>query len=140
MYARFFNSNILWYFRLDSSSASWMERSERDNDHNIGIGTSSYIYADCQSSFHGIFVGLLLAIMTIVFVILMFVGFENRFAASHSHVFLNQCFKSQTGIVKVLIFSLQNIFGDKHYDQQHFRVFGVGYFNIFNNICLYANN
>lgn len=63
---------------LDILSASWFEQLDLISVHDIGIQKSSYIYADCQSSFRGIFVGLLLVIMTIVFVILLFVGFQNR--------------------------------------------------------------
>ncbi|XP_055296864.1 proton channel OtopLc-like isoform X5 [Sitodiplosis mosellana] len=54
------------------------ERYENTSEHDKDIETVSHVYADCQSSYHGIFVGLLLAIMTIVFIIVMFVGFQNR--------------------------------------------------------------
>lgn len=64
---------------LSNSSTIYLpDRFEKASEHDKDIETVSYVYADCQSSFHGIFVGLLLAIMTIVFIILMFVGFQNK--------------------------------------------------------------
>lgn len=88
----FFLQNILSYrtvFRnlidlrfigslTDSSVTYLSERHEKNSDHDREIETVSYVYADCQGSFHGVFSGLLLAILTIVFIILMFVGFQNR--------------------------------------------------------------
>ncbi|XP_055296860.1 proton channel OtopLc-like isoform X2 [Sitodiplosis mosellana] len=62
----------------DSSTIYLPERYENTSEHDKDIETVSHVYADCQSSYHGIFVGLLLAIMTIVFIIVMFVGFQNR--------------------------------------------------------------
>lgn len=53
------------------------EHSDRFGGHKA-IQSSFYIYADCKSSLNGIFLGLLLVIMTIVFVILMFACFQNR--------------------------------------------------------------
>lgn len=54
---------------------------DRTSDHDKDIESTSYVYADCQSSFRGIFVGLLVAIMTIVFIILMFVGSQNKYVS-----------------------------------------------------------
>ncbi|XP_055296861.1 proton channel OtopLc-like isoform X3 [Sitodiplosis mosellana] len=65
-------------FSTDSSTIYLPERYENTSEHDKDIETVSHVYADCQSSYHGIFVGLLLAIMTIVFIIVMFVGFQNR--------------------------------------------------------------
>ncbi|XP_055296863.1 proton channel OtopLc-like isoform X4 [Sitodiplosis mosellana] len=66
------------YNDCDSSTIYLPERYENTSEHDKDIETVSHVYADCQSSYHGIFVGLLLAIMTIVFIIVMFVGFQNR--------------------------------------------------------------
>ncbi|XP_031634148.1 proton channel OtopLc-like [Contarinia nasturtii] len=54
------------------------ELSQESAEHHKDIETNSHVHMNCQSSYHGIFIGLLLAIMTIVFIILMFVGFQNR--------------------------------------------------------------
>lgn len=46
-------------------------------DHENDFKTNSYVYADCHASFRGIFGGLMLIIMTIVIIILLFVGVGN---------------------------------------------------------------
>lgn len=62
----------------DSAAIYVPERGAKNFEHEEEIETVSYVYANCQSSFHGIFLGLLLAIITCVFIILMFVGFQNK--------------------------------------------------------------
>lgn len=66
-----------------SSSSSAMSIGTVDEhggitDHDNDFKTHSFFYADCDSSVRGIFAGLLLLIMTIVFIILLFVGVENE--------------------------------------------------------------
>lgn len=48
-------------------------------DHENDFKTSSLVYADCQASFRGIFAGVLLIVITIVFIILLFVGVSNEY-------------------------------------------------------------
>lgn len=63
----------------DSSSIIYLsEHNDPASEHDKDIESSYYLYADCRSSLRGIFIGLLFVIMTIVFIILMYVGFENR--------------------------------------------------------------
>lgn len=54
------------------------EKEQQIQDHENDFRTSSYVYADCHSSFRGMFAGLCSLILTIVFVILMFVGVQNE--------------------------------------------------------------
>lgn len=52
--------------------------SEQCADHENDYRTNVFVYADCQASFRGLFCGLLLVVITIVFTILLFVGVNNE--------------------------------------------------------------
>lgn len=68
--------NIYMYFIATSSASS--ELDDADTAHDNDFKSNSYVYADCQSSFRGIFAGVLLIIMSVVFIILRFVGVDNQ--------------------------------------------------------------
>lgn len=55
-------------------------------EHRI-IQTPLHVQADCESSLSGIFYGLLFLIVTIVSIILVFVGFQNRYKCNGIHSF-----------------------------------------------------
>lgn len=50
-----------------------------ETDHDNDFQANNYVYADCNSSFRGMFAGLMLMIISIVFIILMFVGVQNEY-------------------------------------------------------------
>lgn len=68
--------------QISHSSSSITSRTVNEHcgniDHDNDVRTHTIVYADCHSSFRGIFCGLILLIMTIVFIILLFVGVGNE--------------------------------------------------------------
>lgn len=55
-----------------------MDHCAKVADHEDEFKSSTFVSADCQSSFRGLFAGLLLVVTTIVFIILQFVGVGNK--------------------------------------------------------------
>lgn len=67
--------------RISESNSAFSGSDEHcgNTEHENDFKTHSFVYADCHSSYRGIFAGLMLLIMAMVFIILLFVGVENEY-------------------------------------------------------------
>lgn len=103
-------------------------------DHKIEhrlIQMPLHVHADCESSLSGIFYGLLFLIVTIVCIILVFVGFQNRY----------ECIGILSKLAKkpFRISLIQIIFDGEHCDRSALSSQCAVYTHHSNNNCLRSN-
>ena len=79
-FPRYLKSSKLISIAVEPSPSviSSMDHCAKVADHEDEFKSSTFVSADCQSSFRGLFAGLLLVVTTIVFIILQFVGVGNK--------------------------------------------------------------